>query len=72
MQLYSIYSCGPIIVYKNNDNGVLLQEYDLSEKILNKFRAVTFSFLVCENYLEFCQTCHILGLVDTYRATTVD
>ena len=39
----------------------LFQEYDLSDKITNNFPAVTFSFLVCENYLEICLTTHILG-----------
>ena len=33
----------------------------LSGKILYKFRAVTYSFLLCVNYLEFCETSHILG-----------
>ena len=44
-------SCGPIND-RNNDYG-LFQEHD--------FRAVTFNFLVFEDYLEFYQTSLILG-----------
>ena len=39
-----------------NDYDGLFQEYGQSDKILDKFEGFTFSFLVRENYLEFCKT----------------
>ena len=38
---------------KNNDYDGLLREYDLSDKVLNNFHAVTFNLKVREIQLEF-------------------
>ena len=48
------------MITKNNDFGGLFWEYGLFDKILNNFGALTFSFIVRENYLEFCQTGYTL------------
>ena len=45
---------------KNNDDGGLLQEYDLSGKILDSFHTLEL-IESDENYLEFRQKSHILG-----------
>ena len=48
----------------------MFNEHDLSNKILDNFRAVTYSFLVCENNFEFQQTRHILGAAHHNRYFT--
>ena len=53
------YRVGEHIFYSY---GGKFREYGLSDKILNKFLAVTMMILERNNYLDFCQTSHILEI----------
>ena len=54
--------------YGDNDYGDLFWEYEMPDKTLNNFCAVTFNFLMCENYLDFSELIRIKNNYNVYYA----